>query len=74
MKCSLNGKLVILLIHIIYLYNFSDNNEDNKVATKIICYTRSTPTIHELPVVYPSTSLSEFQSLDDIKNFIFEKV
>ena len=57
-----------------YLYHLSDNNEDIKVATKMICYTRTTSTIHELPAVYPNSSLSELQSDNDIKNLICEKV
>lgn len=61
-----------------HLYYFSEDNEDYKVATKLICYTRSTPTIHQLPAMYPrsaSSSYEEFQSSDDlIKRIICEKV
>ena len=61
-----------------YAYHFSEDNKDNKVATKLICYIRSSPSIHQLPAVYPRTALShteEFQSSDDlIKSLIYEKV
>ena len=51
---------------------------NGKVATKLICYTRSTPSIHQLPVVHPKATFSSDkelqQSNDHIKNLICSKV
>lgn len=56
-------------------YNFSGNN---KVATKLICYTRSTPSIHQLPAVHPRRAFSSteelLQSNKYIEDLICDKV
>ena len=67
--------IVILIdIAIIIYHDFSVNDE---VATKIICYTRSTPAIHQLPAVYPNSALSSTELLqlsDSMRRLICEKV
>ena len=58
-----------------YNIHFSD---DDKIATKLICYTRSTPSIHQLPAVFPRTtfySAEELQKSNDlVKHLICDKV
>jgi len=52
-------------------------SNDDKVTTKLICYIQSTPSIHQLPPVYPDTILSpeEFQKYKyRIVDLIYEKV
>ena len=46
---------------------YSSNGE--KVPTKLICYTRSTPSIHQLPAVFPSHS-TDHEELQQLKMFI----
>ena len=47
---------------------FSGNG---KVATKLICYTRSTPSIHQLPAMYPrTTALSSAEQLQQSNNLV----
>ena len=51
---------------------------DNKIATKLICYTRSTPSIHQLPAMYPRTTFSSAEELQQsnghIEDLICDKV
>ena len=52
-------------------------SNDNEVATKLICYTRSTSSIHQLPEMFPRTFYSDeefHQSKMHIEDFICEKV
>ena len=63
-----------LLITSLNVVHFSD---DDKVATKLICYTRSTPSIHQLPAVYPRATFSsaeEQQSNGHIEDLVYDKV
>ena len=51
------------------------SSNDDKVPAKLICYTRSSPSIHQLPAVFPSHSTEELQqSKHIIENLISEKV
>ena len=54
---------------------FSDNG---KIATKLICYTRSTSSIHQLPAMYPRTTFSSVEGLQQsnghIEDLICDKV
>ena len=66
--------VILIDIAIIFYHDFSENDE---VATKIICYTRSTPAIHQLPAVYPNSALSYNEVLqlsDNMRRLICEKV
>ena len=51
---------------------------DGKIATKLICYTRSTPLIHQLPAMYPRTKFSSTEELQQsnghIEDLICDKV
>ena len=53
-------------------------SNDGTVATKLICYTRSTSSIHQLPAVFPRTSFYTPEELQQskycIENLICEKV
>ena len=53
-------------------------SDDNKIATKLICYTRSTPSIHQLPAMYPRTTFSSAEELQQsnghIEDLICDKV
>jgi len=50
----------------------------NKVANKMICYTRSNSSIHQLPAAYPRSALStaeEFEKSEQlIEKLIYDKV
>ena len=45
-------------------------SSDEKVATKLICYTRSTSSIRQLPAVFPRTSFYSPEELQQSKNCI----
>ena len=53
-------------------------SNDDKVATKLICYTRSTPSIHQLPTMFPRMSFCDTEELQQskkcIEDLIYEKV
>ena len=66
MNYSINGKVNRLLITSLNTVHFSGNG---KVATKLICYTRSTPSIHQLPAMYPR-SLSSVEQLQQSNNLV----
>ena len=40
-------------------------SNDNKVASKLICYTRSTQVIHQLPALYPR--IASFYSTEELQ-------
>ena len=65
----------IAYVNLITSIHFSN---DEKVATKLICYTRSTSSIHQLPAVFPRTSFYSPEELQQskncIENLICEKV
>ena len=50
----------------------------NKVAAKLICYTRSDSLIHQLPLMYPMSAYSTTEEFERSKNcietFIHDKV
>ena len=54
--------------------SFIDSNitfsGDRKIATKLICYTRSTPSIHQLPAIYPTTTFSSAEELQQLNGHI----
>ena len=71
---SINGKVNYLsLVVSLSTVHFSGNG---KVATKLICYTRSTPSIHQLPAMYPKAALpsAEQPSNDLVEDLICDKV
>jgi len=51
---------------------------ENTIATKLICYTRSNSSIHQLPATYPRSALStpeEFEKAEQlVEKLIYEKV
>ena len=51
---------------------------DDKVATKVICYTRSSSSIHQLPVSFPKAAFSSAEELQQstkyVKDLIYDKV
>ena len=43
---------------------------EDKIATKLICYTRSTPSIHHLPAVFPRTTFCSAEDLQKSNNVV----
>ena len=68
MNCLISGKMNWLSVTSLYIVHFSGNG---KVATKLICYTRSTPSIHQLPAMYPRiTALPSAEQLQQSNNLV----
>ena len=68
MNYSINGKVNCSSVTSLNIVRFSGNG---KVATKIICYTRSTPSIHQLPPMYPrTTAVSSTEQLQQSNNLV----
>ena len=49
-------------------------SNDDGIATKIICYTRSTSSIHQLPPAFPSKSFFSAEELQQFKTSIKDLV
>ena len=73
MNYSINGKRNYVSVASLNIVHYSGNG---KVATKLICYTRSTPSIHQLPAMYPKAALpsAEQPSNDLVEDLICDKV
>ena len=64
-----------LFVHVTLLFIVCSDGD--KIATKLICYTRSSSLVHQLPIVYPRSTVSTPEnetSKQYIEAVIYEKV